>query len=114
MADSLLTNSGLSSQSYILNHINLSSYFITSNLWENSFQNAKYGIFLLMHRANGYHDYYAIAHCNVGESTDIQCKYSFANGVGARIELHSNYVTLAKLDENNVGFSGVSAIIYYE
>lgn len=67
-----------------------------------------------MNRANSYHDYYAIAHCNVGESTEIKCKYGFGSGVGVRIELHPNYVTLAEIDGNDVGFNGVSAIIYYE
>lgn len=111
MADALLTNQASVSTSSALNYINLSSAYTSAAMWQGSFTNAKYGIFLIMNRYAGTQDYYGIAHCNVNESVTVECTMGFSPGVRAIIRLYNDHVILTATDYE---LMEVSAIIYYE
>lgn len=111
MADALLTNQASASTSSALNCINLSSADKSGAMWQGSFTNAKYGIFLIMNRYAGTQDYYGIAHCNVNESVTVECTMGFTSGVKAIISLYNDHVVVSAIDDD---LMGVSAIIYYE
>lgn len=111
MGDALLTNQSSASTSSVLNYINLSSAYTSGAMWQGSFTNAKYGIFLIMNRYAGTQDYYGIAHCNVNESVTVECIMGFSPGVRAIISLYNDHVILTA---NDYELMGVSAIIYYE
>lgn len=111
MADALLTNQASVSTSSVLKYINLNSAYTSGAMWQGSFTNAKYGIFLIMNTYAATQDCYCIAQCNVNESVTVECTMGFSHGVRAIISLHDDHVIVSAIGGN---LTGLSAIIYYE
>ena len=111
MAESLIANQFSSTISSTPKYINLNSVYRSGTIWQGSFTNAKYGIFLIMARYSATQDYGAIAQCNVNDSVTFEYNPGSTAEARATISLYDDYVALA---DTGGYLIRVSAIIYYE